>query len=74
MTTITFDNNKIDLQQEAYITDDGTEYTALALDAEGEECHVFWAIYPEILSGESDDQGDQSNLCDWDKPTRVARS
>ena len=61
-----FEGKKLLLQQEAYISADGTTYEALASCGD-EEYQVFWEITCD------DDQGDESNACDWEKPFKIEK-
>lgn len=48
------------LTQDAYICDNGLEYTAAAVDKNDNEHQVYWLIKCH------DTQGDESNACVWD--------
>ena len=57
--------NNYNLLQDAYITDCGTMYKALALDGDGNEIYLYW----EVINYDDDYITDDMSLdCDWDKP------
>lgn len=56
----------IKLTQQAYICDNGTEYTASAVDENGDTFNVYWEIlYPEAELEE--------DACNWQCPDRVVK-
>lgn len=66
MTNITYKNQQLILNQQAYVSGDGKTYQASASDKDGNNYLVVWDIVCD------DTQGDESNACNWDKYTVVA--
>lgn len=68
LSPIEHNNQKYYLIQEAYICDNGRQYTAVAENEEGDQVRVYWGVYDCFISDSCDDE---SNACDWDKFTVV---
>lgn len=65
-TVIDFEGKRLKTTQDPQISDDGDTYTAPALDAEGNEYILSWAVIdPEIT--------DESSICDWNNPVGVTQ-
>ncbi|MGN7360002.1 hypothetical protein ACTHPF_26855 [Paenibacillus sp. SAF-054] len=63
-TVIDWEGKTLKTTQDPHISDDGEMYTALAVDAEGNEYILAWTIIdPEIT--------DESSICDWNNPVGV---
>jgi len=72
MTTTTYNYNgkTIKLTQEPYIASTA-HYEASAIDVDGDIYRVTWDI---ILDAEdAADCTDESNMCNWDNPTLIAK-
>lgn len=64
--TVTHNSKTYTLTQDAYITGNGSRdyYRAHAVDADNNEYYIIW----DIVDAESDDE---SNACDWKKPSDI---
>lgn len=63
-TIIEWNGKELRTIQDPHITDDGAQYVANALDAEGNEYIITW----EVTNYETTDE---SESCDWDNPTGI---
>ena len=55
------------ITQNPYISDDGSYYEALAIDADENEYLIQWDTTEDWRSRDIADQWDESEACDWDK-------
>lgn len=68
-TIIEFNSKKYLLTQDAYISDDEQQYKASSVRADDKEIKavVFW----DVTIDDPKNCDDESNMCDWDKPSDV---
>lgn len=65
-TIVDWNGKELRTTQDPYVSDDGSEYKAHAVDAEGNEYMITW----EVVDAEATDE---SCACDWDNPREVAK-
>ncbi|MCE3203399.1 hypothetical protein [Paenibacillus sonchi] len=63
-TIIEVERKELRTTQDPHVSDDGNQYIAEALDAEGNTYLVTW----EVIDHETTDE---SSACDWDNPVGV---
>ncbi|MET3505554.1 hypothetical protein [Halalkalibacter oceani] len=63
-TIVEFEGKEYRTLQDAYVSDDGSEYKAHAVDENDKEYMIYW----ETINF---DTSDESEACDWDNPIRV---
>lgn len=63
-TIIEVEGKELRTTQDPHVSDDGNQYIAEALDAEGNTYLVTW----EVIDHETTDE---SSACDWDHPVGV---
>ena len=64
--TVEKDRKTFYITQLAYISDDGSYYEALAIDADENEYLIQWDTTEDWKSREIADQWDESEACDWE--------
>ena len=79
--TVQSEHGILALTQQAYVSDTGMHYLALAMDPFGNRYRVTWETTPEwdeakeeyLSTGDVGILDDESNACDWTHPRRVIR-
>lgn len=65
--SVEFFTEEYALLENAYICDNGQQYQALVVNINKEEFNIFW----DIINDDPENETDESNMCNWEKPTAI---